>query len=1451
MSAERAREIRQLQKAKEKAQRGGHLVEEAALCNQLGEILASCGRYEEALEEHRQELRLLEGAGDGLGCAVAHRKIGERLAEMENYEAALKHQHQHLELARGLADETEQQRAWATIGRTYMFMAESDGTVAQEAWRKAERAFHTSLTIVEEKLEGAVPDREVTEMRTRLYLNLGLVYDSLKDPAKSHQYIRKSIFLADQGRLTEDLYRAYFNLGHIQLREGDHSGALRCLARARDCARKMKEKGLESDCCSSTAQVLLSLGDFAAAKRSLKQAYLLGPSQPWQRDLLRSNLRYATKVTRLQEALEEAAAPPLALSLSEQLGDIFSKQGDYGRAVEAYQRQLSLAQQLGRPPREVAVIHVSLATTFGDLKDYARAIHHYRQELALHRGDALEEGKTWLNMALAMEEAGEPPPHIQSCLQTALERAQVAGDPRVQRQALRQLHALQLRLGEAEAAAATLGQLGGLGGAPQEEEEDLESSQAQEEEEESELELSESEGEDDELEGYSKSVPGRRRICKWNRRNERGETPLHRACIEGDLRRVLLFLKQGHPLNPRDYCGWTPLHEACNHGHLEIVQALLERGAAVNDPGGPGCEGITPLHDALSCGHFEVAQELLRRGASVNARDSQGLTPLGTLERWLQAYGPELDQETWQRCQHTQSLLRQAAAPALSQLSQDSVPEGDGDAGAGDMVPLKPVRKRLRAPVLDGRDVEGLAMEPEPCGAAAGGLGSAKSLSGGTKSICGGTESLPNDARSLPSGAKSLLGNAKSHPGGAKSHPGGAKSHPGGAKSLFGTTKPLPSGANPLPGGTNPSVSSGTVAGCRPPALIPVEQYLEEEDWLEDDLGGARGGRKRPRRDPQGLVSALGDGTGAESDSRGPAVARHRARRCRQSRLTGLVRRGWREQRPPEAAGSPLSGEEEEEVEEEEEEGGVPTPAAPGPVPGPQPTLRVRVRVQDSVFLIPVPQRTPHRTLYPTLGPPYPLQDPPQNPVSPFGTPISPSGPPTEPCPPRPLGTLLAALSAVGSPAGEPPVLSSAACPRSSPPLAVSWLAERAAQRFYQGCGLLPRLSLRREGALLAPQDPVGDVLQSNEEVLAEVQGWDLPPLAERYRRACQSLAVDAHPLLLKALELQEQSPALLLGGGLSLSPPQLPPLLRALKLQERLQQLRLQGCGVTDAAGGELLATLGTLPALTQLDLTGNRLGARGLRDLLPQQPHTFQSLEELNLSLNPLGDASCRPLAELLRRCPALTTLRLDACGFTAAFHLEGKSPWQHHGAALASLGARAPRLQRLSLSHNALGAAGLARLLGALPCHSLARLELGSISGPAPQPLAPALVSFLAQEGCALSHLRLSGNHLSDGDILQVARCLPACPALVSLDFSANPGITTAGLRSLLSALEERHQGLQFLSLAGCSVEAPLEAESAGKIQELRLCGHRARAGEAWQGAARLRTVTRHHKLFWKNL
>uniref|UniRef100_A0A674I303 Tonsoku-like protein n=1 Tax=Terrapene triunguis TaxID=2587831 RepID=A0A674I303_9SAUR len=1325
---------------------------EAAICNQLGEILARHGRYREALEEHRQELRLLESVEDVLGCAVAHRKIGERLAELENYEAALKHQRQHLALAHALSDHTEQQRAWATIGRTYMFVAESGQ--AGEALREAEQAFMKSLAILEEKLEGTVPQRELSEMRARLYLNLGLVYDSMKDQAKCNCYIKKSIFISEQTRLYEDLYRAYFNLGNIHLREGQHSKAMRCLERARDCAHTMKEKYLESECCASIAQVLLSLGDFVAARRSLKKAYVLGSQQPQQRESVRRSLRYALKVSRLQEALEEAAPgdPQAALGLCEQLGDLFSKHGDYRRAVESYQRQLRYAETLRRPEQELAVIHVSLAATYGDLKEHGRAVQHYQAELALRRGNPLEEGKTWLNIALAREEAGEGYEALEPCFRSALQCAERAGEPRLQWQILRHLHPVQQKWGCPEARD-TLARLQGWSAAGDSDEEELGDSEPLEE---SDLELSESgewAGEGRGRQGASQGVEAWQG-SGWNRRNDRGETPLHRACIDGNLRRVQIFLEQGHPLNPRDYCGWTPLHEACNHGHLEIVRLLLERGASIDDPGGPGCEGITPLHDALNCGHFEVAELLLQRGASAVLRNAKGLSPLGTLQEWVRMYGKDLDQETRQRCRAMERLLKEAVAgraPEAAPPPWETLPSQLFDAELSEPLTLRP-----SALATQPRSGGPSKKPPAPCGFPGqhGGKGSERRAE--QDDCMTPLRPVKKRQRLL---SQRVLGEDCRMPGFLAQEEPELPTRGGGQAEYEAAIRSVGSAQSCL--GTEPVPSQAPAR----PALIPADEYVGD-DWLEDDLGASREPCKRSRWGQGESGSDSGDATGPESDGGAPRPAPPQRRRARQSRLT-QIRGGVGYPWGVLCALTPLS---------------CPQLPSLSAAPARPPPIRVRVRVQDNVFLIPVPHSSESRP--------------------------------------------------------------------------VAWLAEQAAQRHYQTCGLLPRLTLKKEGALLAPQDLIVDVLQSNEEVLAEVQSWDLPPLADRYRKACRSLAVGEHRLLLKITELQESGPSFS-ACGLSLRQPHLTPLLRALKLQTCIRQLRLAGNGLADGLATELLATLGTMPGLTLLDLSANQLGAEGLRTLVAGLPAqmAFQSLEELDLSLNPLGDSSSQALACLVQACPVLTTLRLQACGFTGAFLLTVTS--------LSLPGPGAVHLKTLALSHNALGSTGLELLLRSLPCATLSQLEIGSVAARLEEPLVDPVVRYLTQEGCALTHLTVSGNHLNDEAVAELARCLPVCPALVSLDLSANPGITVVGLRTLLSALGERNQGLRYLSLAGCSVRGPLDsttwARVSADVRELRLCSRQLSrsdqrgVGESWRGptGTSLCAVTQHHKLFCKSV
>ncbi|PIK60991.1 putative BRCA1-associated RING domain protein 1-like [Apostichopus japonicus] len=108
------------------------------------------------------------------------------------------------------------------------------------------------------------------------------------------------------------------------------------------------------------------------------------------------------------------------------------------------------------------------------------------------------------------------------------------------------------------------------------------------------------------------------------KRNIRGETPLHLACIKGDLVHVQELLQKGSDPNVKDHAGWTPLHEACNHGFVDIVAALLDNGALINMP---GLDNDSPLHDAVASNRPNIVKLLIERGASLDVRNIHGNTP--------------------------------------------------------------------------------------------------------------------------------------------------------------------------------------------------------------------------------------------------------------------------------------------------------------------------------------------------------------------------------------------------------------------------------------------------------------------------------------------------------------------------------------------------------------------------------------------------------------------------------------------------------------------------------------------------------------------------------------------------------------------------------------------------------------------------------------------------------
>uniref|UniRef100_A0AAZ3NQD3 Ankyrin repeat domain-containing protein 12 n=1 Tax=Oncorhynchus tshawytscha TaxID=74940 RepID=A0AAZ3NQD3_ONCTS len=112
---------------------------------------------------------------------------------------------------------------------------------------------------------------------------------------------------------------------------------------------------------------------------------------------------------------------------------------------------------------------------------------------------------------------------------------------------------------------------------------------------------------------------------KVNKRNERGETPLHMAAIRGDAKQVKELISLGADVNIKDFAGWTPLHEACNLGFFDVAKVLIAAGAEVNTQ---GLDDDTPLHDASSSGHTDIVKLLLTHGGNAFQANKRGERPV-------------------------------------------------------------------------------------------------------------------------------------------------------------------------------------------------------------------------------------------------------------------------------------------------------------------------------------------------------------------------------------------------------------------------------------------------------------------------------------------------------------------------------------------------------------------------------------------------------------------------------------------------------------------------------------------------------------------------------------------------------------------------------------------------------------------------------------------------------
>jgi ankyrin repeat protein len=139
--------------------------------------------------------------------------------------------------------------------------------------------------------------------------------------------------------------------------------------------------------------------------------------------------------------------------------------------------------------------------------------------------------------------------------------------------------------------------------------------------------------------------------------------PIHDAARKGDVNKIKALIQQDpKAVNEKDNRGDTPLHTACLHGQVAAAQALIDAGAEVNAKNGYGAylpedlgkqfssnnqqdpiwllnvkgndvramtNGYTPLDLAMfSTKHHQLLQMLVAKKADVNAQAASGSTPL-------------------------------------------------------------------------------------------------------------------------------------------------------------------------------------------------------------------------------------------------------------------------------------------------------------------------------------------------------------------------------------------------------------------------------------------------------------------------------------------------------------------------------------------------------------------------------------------------------------------------------------------------------------------------------------------------------------------------------------------------------------------------------------------------------------------------------------------------------
>ncbi|XP_044760156.1 tonsoku-like protein isoform X2 [Coccinella septempunctata] len=1293
-------------------------------CTDLANFYMKEERFNEAIKEFEILGQVYKKQKKMLDYATVNRGIGEAYMLMTNYEKAIEYQKIYLGLSKDQENKLEEQRALATLGYTYLTKYIADKQNKNDLIM-AHKYTMKSLEVCESLID--LKKYDLVDMTARLYNNLGIIHEYQGHHDKSKELFNKAIVLCKTNDVYESLHQAYNSFASLLERRGEYNSAIQNFNLAIETAKKLKDKvSALYDCLVSKATILLKLGDLQAAKKSLHKAYKLKLSAKTKEEVGKK-LKTVVKLYRKEKEMVSNSYSNVELQkFYEKMGDGFSEMNCYDKALEYYHKMLELAEIT---KTNLSSCYYSIAATYRDDEQYDKAVEFFEKEYALC--DFKKGLDTLCEIADTKESGGSPSSEIIKVYERAIQRCKEANSQREEGRMLGRLISYLERSGISERLNEFKRRFDESGFESSDSEDPLTNQESN-----SEGDISLDNLTDDSENSETESPSKKRRNKTFQvKRNLRGETQLHTACISGKLNVVSHLLEQGHPVNIRDNGGWLPLHDACISGHYDVVELLLDKGASVNDRGGTHCNGTTPLHDAAVNGHLKIMELLLDRGASALAKTDEGETPYHYLKK--SSLELQFDEEQKTMCER---LLKRMST-ILDKAGQSKEINTNIRNKAFVSGQTEP-RRRSAPDVIEDRDSV-----------------RERRSSNSRRRI----ESSSSEDEIVFSPAK-------------RTQPKTPATNE--YKMVMDSLRKKPCDV--------PSFSKTENITSKRSAYV-MDEENRDEDWLEDDMKDMRTNKKRKMGFSDALISSSktrGDGQPLKRFNSFESVSSKSSKSSNRSMAKSPDKR--KRLSSNEANRSERADEISRNVEDFNEQTVFDTHVidydSENDFAEPQDTRRKQQSsLLDAGFMrsrtsSELPKRkgslSQKRSLQPKIthfGSTTPTK---MSQRSSHRTSTSPKNW-TQPSPSKSLlmddDPMLALDVNIEGRSFRVTTRMSM-----KDTLTVKWLALEASRRYAKKEYVEPVLELKtKSGAELVDDDTIGTLFITDcqvVEVVAKVLKWNLPPIQERYKEACSDMNTKPLDVICSKLDTLTISLDMKNAG---LHPASMAPLCKSLLRESRLLELDLSNNFLSLDCVKLLAASLQTLENLTKMNLSCTNLHTEEIRYLsntFSNSPvNILTKMYSLNLSENFIGDESFQDIATITRHL-SLKELDLSFLNFTE--DVFKKSYNRNSSLSLANI-------EQLNLSGNGFGNAAFSEILSQVNGNRLSSLDVGN--NKATEGLATLLIDCLNKSASRFNFecLNLSWCPVTDTEVFSLLRY---CDNLKTLNLSYT-NITSLTLRRIL--------------------------------------------------------------------